>query len=270
MKKSVKIGILIVFLAIILVFGLVYFLTPDRLNILVVGSDQRGEERARSDVLMVFSIPKSPAKKTSLITIPRDSRVDIPDYGLDKITHAYVYGEREKGTILGNISLTEKTVESFLDIPMHGSLEFTFESFKEIVDMVGGVWTKDGYYDGEKALNLVRNRYRPGGDFARTEDQREIVTAMLTKMKDKDTALAVYNYLSESKKARIKIDKIKTTIFGAVTFLRRFGQLSLGEIKTAFIPGHGETIYSKKFGANLYYWVVNEGEKEKLIEEALK
>ncbi len=276
MKKSIKITIFIIILVLILApiltYGLLYIITPERYNILIVGSDQRGEERARSDVLMIFSLPKNPKKQASLITIPRDSRVDIPGYGLDKITHAYVYGEREGGdeAILGNIDLTKETIEKFFDIKIHGTLEFNFESFKDIIDMVGGVWTKNGFYDGEKALAQVRDRYRAGGDFARTEDQREIVKAVMTKLKDKNKAMEVYNYLQGSNKAEIKIDKTKGLLFGGATFVRRWGRLSLGEVKTDFIPGEGSYIYDEKFGQKLYFWVVDEEGKKKLVDECLR
>lgn len=276
MKKSIKITILIIILVLvlapILVYGLLYIITPERYNILIVGSDQRDEEKARSDVLMVFSFAKNPNKQTSLITIPRDSRVDVPGHGLDKITHAYVYGEREgeDKAILGNIDLTKETVENFLDIKIHGTMEFNFESFKEIIDMVGGVWTEEGFYDGDKALALVRNRYRAGGDFARTDDQREIVKAVMTKLKDKDKALQVYNYLKDSDKADININKTKALVFGGVTFVRRFGKISLGDMKTEFIPGEGSYIYDENFGQQLYFWVVDEAEKNKLVEEYLR
>lgn len=264
--------VLVLILAPILAYGLLYVLTPDRYNILIVGSDQRGEERARSDVLMVFSLPKNPKEPTSLITIPRDSRVNIPGHGLDKITHAYVYGEREGegDSILGNIDLTKQTVEEFLDIKIHGSLEFNFDSFKEIIDMVGGVWTEDGFYDGEKALALVRDRYRAGGDFARTSDQRQIVKAVMSKLKNKDKALEVYNYLKESEKADIRINKTKALVFGGVTFVRRFGKLSLGDIQTEFIPGEGGYEYSDKFGQNLYFWIVDKPGKEELVDKYLR
>jgi anionic cell wall polymer biosynthesis LytR-Cps2A-Psr (LCP) family protein len=247
-----------------------YLLAPDRYNILIVGCDRRGEERARSDVMMVFSIPKSPKEQTSLITIPRDSRVNIPGHGMDKMTHAYIYEDLTDKSSIGNIELTQETIEDFLDIKINGTVEFTFESFKDVVDLVGGVWTDDGYYDGEKALAQVRDRYRAGGDFARTDDQRKVFRAVLSQMKNKDTAQEVYNYLKESDSAEINIDFTRLGMFGATTFVRRLGKLSLGDIKTDFIPGHGETLYAENFGQNLYFWVIDEEGKEKIVEEYLK
>jgi len=270
MKSLFKIIVPLIILAPLALAVLLYLITPDRYNILIVGSDQRGEERARSDVLMIFSVAKSPKEPTSLITIPRDSWVDIPGHGLDKMTHAYVYGDLSESSQIGNVDLTKETIEKFLDIPIHGTVEFTFESFKEIVDLVGGVWTEDGQYDGEKALAMVRDRYRAGGDFARTADQRDVFKAILTKAKDKDTALSIYNHLKKSNKAEINIDITKAGMFGVATYIRRYGRLTLGEIKTDFIPGQGQSLYSEKFGQNLYFWVVDEEGKNELVDEALR
>ncbi|NQU99707.1 MAG: LCP family protein [Parcubacteria group bacterium] len=271
-KKRIFLKIILPLIIIIpiLLFGIVYLLAPDRYNILIVGCDRRGEERARSDVMMVFSIPKSPKEQTSLITIPRDSRVDIPGHGMDKMTHAYIYEDLTDASSIGNIELTQETIEKFLDIKINGTVEFTFESFKDVVDLVGGVWTDDGYYDGEKALAMVRNRYRAGGDFARTDDQRKVFRAVMTQMKDRETATEVYDYLKESDSAEINIDFTRLGMFGATTFVRRLGKLSLGDIKTDFIPGQGQTLYAENFGQNLYFWVIDEEEKEKMVEEYLK
>lgn len=269
-RLFLKIILPLIIIVPILLFGIVYLLAPDRYNILIVGSDRRGEERARSDVMMVFSIPKNPKKQTSLITIPRDSRVDIPGHGMDKMTHAYIYEDLTDVSSIGNIELTKKTIEDFLDIKIHGTVEFTFESFKDVVDIVGGVWTDDGYYDGEKALAMVRNRYRAGGDFARTDDQRKVFRAVMTQMKNKDTASDVYNYLKESNDAEININFVRLGMFGGATFVRRFGRLSLGEVKTDFIPGEGQTLYAENFGQNLYFWVIDEEGKEEMVREYLK
>ena len=78
-KKRIFLKIILPLIIIIpiLLFGIMYLLAPERYNILIVGCDRRGEERARSDVMMVFSIPKDSSKPTSLITIPRDSRVNV-------------------------------------------------------------------------------------------------------------------------------------------------------------------------------------------------
>lgn len=281
MKKFLK-GSAIAMLIFIFLLGffvlIVYFSAPKRFNILIIGTDQRGEERSRSDVLMVFSIPKSKKEQTTLLTIPRDTRVEIPGYGEDKITHAYVYGERKEGEILGNVDLTKETVENFLDVEINAVFEFNFTSFQEIVDRVDGITVNGVKMNGEKALEVVRNRYRDGGDFARTEDQREVFQGVIRKSLSKENATKVLAYLKTSKNARFDYEKNKAIHFGLGFIINRwtaflgFGN-GLGffkEIKEEVVPGKGGSYYSKNFGQNLYFWVPDEKELKELKKRGLE
>ena len=269
LKTLFWIIIIIVIIAIV-VAVFIYLAAPQRLNILVVGSDQRAEERGRSDVLIVFSVPKSPNEPTTLLSIPRDTLVEIEDRGQDKITHAYAYGDREEDTILGNIELTQQTVEEFLNAPMHGTVEVTFKGFEEIIDMQGGISVSSGDLNGEEALTIVRDRFRAGGDFARAEDQREIFLSLFSKMKNVETLREVYDYFQNSDQGRIRLNKPPIAAFGAATFVRRFGNLELGEVTEQVIPGKGESRYSSTYGQNLYYWVPDLAATEELVDEYLR
>ncbi|MBU1167081.1 LCP family protein [Patescibacteria group bacterium] len=274
MIKKLALGcfVTVIVLVLIVVLGLylIYKTAPDRYNVLIVGTDQREEERSRSDVLMVFSIPKNPKKQTTLLTIPRDTKVEIPGEGLDKITHAYVFGDREEGEKLGSVDLTKETVENFLDIKIDATVEFNFKSFAEIVDMLGGVAVDGQTLDGEKALEIVRDRYRAGGDFARTADQREVFSGLLDKIKNQSNLEEVTNYIGSSKDARLDYNKNRLIRFGAAFMLRRYGRLTLGNIKEEVIPGSGGNSYSEKFGQNLYFWNPDEAELQEMIKRGLK
>lgn len=266
--------LLIIFLVLLVLFLIVYLFMPSRFNILFVGSDQRDEVAGkRSDSLMVLSIPRSPKKKISLVTIPRDSRIMIDGYEgeEEKITHAYGYGDEALEGVLGNIELTKKEVGQLLGIPIHGTVEFTFESFENLIDHMGGVNTETyGLIDGYRALERSRNRFRAGGDFARTADQREIFMSLFSRMKDPSEAMKAYGFMDEHDQTRFKINKTRLVGFGLATVIRRFGKLSLGDVVTDVVPGHGETIYSEKFGQNMYFWVVDEEGKREVIERLLK
>lgn len=258
-------------IGVLLVAVLFVAFAPSRFNILVIGSDQRGTERARSDVMFIFSLAKWPNQESALITIPRDTQVEIPEYGLDKLTHAYVYGEVEEGSVLGNRELTKRTIEENLDIRIDGTVEVTFESFVEIVDALGGVTLESaGALDGQAALAQVRNRYRPGGDFARTADQRELFRALLTKVRDQANAELIWKMAQESDQIRIDIPSLRFGHFGAAFVVLRAGQLSLGDVHDEALPGQGQTLYAPNFGQNLYFWVLDEPATEELVETYLR
>jgi len=271
--KPIRIIFLIILIFVLTLAGvlfLVYIQAPSRLNILIVGSDQRSTEQARSDVLMVFSIPKSPHQPLSLITIPRDTRVEVPGFDTQKITHAYALGERDKDSILGNINLTKETVEEFLNIKIHGSVEFTFESFQELVDHLGGVDVDGEHINGEAALKIVRNRYREGGDFARTEDQREIFLELGRKINTLAEARELYNFFNTHDQTRLKYERFTVYTFGLTAFVRRLGKLDLTNTYTNFIPGKGDYIYTPEFKTDLYYWVPDETGTKELVDKYLK
>ncbi|MBU1119546.1 LCP family protein [Patescibacteria group bacterium] len=274
MKKFVigffiVVGLIFIIGAIIL--GVLYVAAPDRYNVLIIGTDQRGDERSRSDVLMVFSIPKNPKEQTTLLTIPRDSKVEIPGEGEDKITHAYVYGKKkDPDSSLGNVDLTQSTVENLLGIKMDATLEYNFDSFSEIVDLIGGVNVDGTQMDSDDALLAARNRYRAGGDFARTEDQRQIFQSILAQAKNKDVATALYHYMTTSKNARLQFSRMSAGHFGLGFYMRRLGRISIGDITEEVVPGKGGTQYSAKFGQNLYFWGVDEEGLEEIVEEGFR
>ncbi|MGI6658814.1 MAG: LCP family protein [Dethiobacteraceae bacterium] len=104
---------------------------PDKdiTNIMILGVDQRTNEPARADTIIIVSI-NNDTDEVAMISIPRDSRVEIPGRGLDKINHAMAFG---------GINLMRATVEKLLGVPMHHYVYTNFAGFENIVDSIGGV-----------------------------------------------------------------------------------------------------------------------------------
>lgn len=247
---------------------MVYLSEPARYTILIIGSDQRGDERARSDVLMIVSIPKSPVQQMTILTIPRDTRVKIPEYGVQKMTHAYALGDREEGSdLLGNPALTQETVENFLGIEIDATAEFTFDSFTHIIDAFGGVDTSQGHLTGEEALAIVRDRFREGGDFARTVDQREIFINLVRSVNTPREMWELRTLFDDEEGARLRYRVGSTVQFGIAFVTRRLGHVSIGDVREEVVPGSGDSIYTPDFGKNLYYWIPDEEATSALVTE---
>jgi LCP family protein required for cell wall assembly len=158
------------------------------ISILLIGVDERKGDRGRADSLIVLAV--NPNKKSiEMVSIPRDTRVEIVGKGIeDKINHSYAFG---------GVEMTIATVEKFLDIPIDYYIKVNMESFKDIVDAVGGVtvdnpfaFTYEGVtfpkgkitLDGEKALKYSRMRYDdPRGDFGRQDRQKQIIESVINK-----------------------------------------------------------------------------------------
>ena len=163
---------------------------PHKVNILVMGVDERSDDVGRSDTMFVVTVDTG-TKEVSLLSIPRDTRVKIPGYGWDKINHAYAEGGHK---------LSKRAVEDLLGIPLDYYAIINFAAFNKIVDAVGGVTIdveKRMYYedpydnllidlkpglqkmDGRTAIKYVRYRDEEG-DIGRIERQQKFVKAMLS------------------------------------------------------------------------------------------
>ena len=177
-------------------------------NILLLGSDTRsGSEAAqvsgsRADSIMLMHIPAD-GKGVYLVSIMRDTWVNIPGYGSAKINAALNYG---------GISLQVATVENLLGIKIDHVAEIEFEGFKALVNSVGGVdvqvpfnfdiniWSfKQGmqHMDGGAALAFVRARYQfADGDYQRVRNQRAFLRGLYNTMKAKGALSNVGSFQS--------------------------------------------------------------------------
>ncbi|CAN5559539.1 hypothetical protein BH24ACT11_BH24ACT11_05910 [soil metagenome] len=180
---------------------------------LVVGSDSReglseqerqdlstgSVEGQRTDTIMLLHTGSGP---TLLLSLPRDSPVEIPGREPNKINAAYAYG---------GPSLLVRTVEQNTGVAVDGYVEIGLGGFVNIVDGVGGVDVcpqeaitdpKAGLkitrgcqeLDGTEALGYARTRATPTADLQRVQNQREVVGAIADKAVSPWTALNPWRY----------------------------------------------------------------------------
>ncbi len=163
-------------------------------TVLLVGTDQRaGWDSARADSI-VFVRADQAAGKAYMISIPRDTRVEIPGHGLDKINHAWAFGEAP---------LMIETVSDYMGLPINYVFQVDFGNFEQAVDALGGVefGTETGWTDGElgvtvrsgvhlrqgtEALAIIRNRSwggRSGSEFVRVGVQQEFIKAIIPRLR---------------------------------------------------------------------------------------
>lgn len=152
-------------------------------NILLLGSDSRGEESARADTIMVAQY--HPDKGTyKLISIMRDTYVDIPGYGKNRINAAFARGGPE---------LLRETLKLNFDMDLQYYAIIDFEGFVQLVDEAFpqgveidvekqmskniGVTLEPGLQklDGKHLLGYVRFRHDAVGDFGRVERQQKVI-----------------------------------------------------------------------------------------------
>jgi LCP family protein required for cell wall assembly len=177
-------------------------------TVLVLGSDTRpkgskepGAETSgtgRSDSIMLMRVGGG---KNARLSIPRDTVVNIPGHGLDKINAAYAYG---------GDALAVQTIEQYLGIKVNHLIEVNFENFPQLINAMGGITYegscvvsrisggfKNGGYtlrlpkgkshiDGKQALALARTRHndcnKNESDLTRARRQQKILSAMKSRL----------------------------------------------------------------------------------------
>lgn len=181
-------------------------------NIAIFGIDTRGTSYGlgnRSDCIIIASVNNA-TKEVRLVSVYRDTYLKIDGIGLDKATHAYSYGGAQRAV---------KMLNENLDLNITEFVTVNFDAVVSVVDLLGGVEIdveqeeithlnayienntmitgiestpieEPGRYnlDGIQALAYSRIRYTAGGDHKRAERMREVMEAMLTKLKTKSVA----------------------------------------------------------------------------------
>ncbi len=161
------------------------------INMLMIGSDSRGADQGRSDVIILAHISDD-RSRVDLIHFPRDMYVDIPGHGKDKINAAYAYG---------GAPLLVETLQNLVDVPIEHVAIVDFQGFKAMTDAVGGVDVRvtqasPGYpvgmmhMNGDQGLTFVRDRHDLSqGDISRGQRQEAFIKAVMLKGLSKDTLL---------------------------------------------------------------------------------
>lgn len=184
----------------------------DPFTILLIGVDKRdlADDGVRSDTLILLRIDPQ-ARWAAMLSIPRDSIVNVPHLGLSKINAAYNYGYAHATDIYGTGidadaaggALTAETVEQYLKVKVDYIAQVDFHGFERLVDTLGGVVVDvptpllDAEYptedfgveriaipaglqvlDGRTALIYARSRHS-GSDFDRSKRQQQVLRALL-------------------------------------------------------------------------------------------
>jgi len=196
----------------------------DGFTVLLVGVDERAGDEGdgvRSDTLVLLRVNPREGRM-SLLSIPRDTRVDVRGRGQGKINSAYAYGYLHPNDLYaGDVSqqesgmaLAAETVESITGIRQYGyrvdyMTQLNFAGFAALVDALGGITVDvpkrivdDAYptadygvmriefaqgvqrMTGEQALIYARTRHADN-DFGRNQRQQQVIQAMLTEMRQR-------------------------------------------------------------------------------------
>lgn len=223
-------------------------------TVLLLGNDiRKGEDMARADSIIVARIdPEN--EKVWLVSIPRDTRVEIPGYGVDKINAAHFYG---------GPSLMIETVEEFLGMPINHYMDINFTGFVKAVDSLGGVWidvpqeiddekaasgSKNrvthidaGYQllNGEQALTFMRSRDYVDADFTRMKNQQAFFKALADQATNLDNVFKIPGMIKDVSQF-MSTDMSVAQMAEVAIALRNMGG---GNVETATVAGEWRTPY---------------------------
>ncbi|MEB3342350.1 LCP family protein [Okeania sp.] len=249
------------------------------INILVMGIDEVSgvpEDspdifEGRSDTLMlVRANPRN--KKVSLLSVPRDTRVEIPGVGVTKINQANVYGGQK---------LAESVLENTLnDIEIDRYVRVSKGAFRELIEQLGGIEVfvpepmfyvdntqqlkidlKVGWQtlNGEQAEQFIRFREQVHGDIGRIQRQQVLLKALRSRV----TNVTVLPRLP--KIARVIQKYVDTNLtFQEILALANFGiDLEREDLKMVMLPGRA-SLRNEYSGS---YWVIDEDGRDRILEQ---
>jgi LCP family protein required for cell wall assembly len=181
----------------------------ERVNVLLLGIDLRCDEDGptRTDSMMVVSIDPV-GKAISALSLPRDTWVELPGFGMDSINDAHFQGEINEYPG-GGTGLAMDTVSNFLGIKVDHFVTINFEGFRDFINLIDGIqvnvpeaiddptYPDECYgYDpfeikpglqsmnGPIALKYARTRATLNGDIDRAARQQAVLLAVRDKVID--------------------------------------------------------------------------------------
>ena len=192
----------------------------------------------RADTIVLIKADLA-AEEFSLLSIPRDTMVEIPGRsGFDKINHAYFYEGPE---------LLVKTVESFTGVAVDHYIGFNYLAFKDVVDILGGVTFEvdediasrhedfeagEQVLDGDEAFALVRFRSEPLGDIARVMRQQRFMRAVAREAEEQALDQLLLLAIAAWKNIETDVSLNEAAIWGGLLL-----ELEEEEITKEIVPG---------------------------------
>jgi len=243
----------------------------ERTNILVLGVDARpGEKNSRSDTILLFSVdPK--LDKVAVISIPRDTRIEIQGGYKEKICAA---------NFIGGPEYAVDRVENLMHTNIDHYVLIDFKGFEKIIDIIGGVTIdvpqrmykpsegidlkpgKGQRLNGKDALAFVRFRDYVNGDIDRTHQQQVFIKALAKEVLQPKTITRLPSMIKELKQY-VKTDIGFTDMLKMASWAPGFNADS---IITQTLPG---SFYDEVDGnGNLLksYWLADEDAAANLLE----
>lgn len=257
-------------------------LKNELINILVLGTDNLGENVGRTDSMMLVTANVK-TKRVSILSIPRDTRVNIPGVGLTKINHANAIGESKGGLREGTLE-SARAVSNLLGVTINYFVKVNFQGFEKVIDTLGGIDVTlpnavddelrnihlsagEHHLSGDEALRLARARYGlKNGDFDRQKNQFYLFSAVAYEMLDLTniTKLPEEINVIQQELMDTNLSISKMAMYGLA-----FKGISEKNIKYFQLPGQGISAFDPLVGSEVYYYESDQAGVKKIVLESL-
>ncbi len=258
----------------------------DRVNVLLIGIDVTLDNRrqvinvARADTLVLVSFDPHGGRLGAL-SIPRDTRVEIPRHGVTKINASYAYGGPR---------LTVRTVERFLGVRVDYYIKLGPDSFARMVDALGGIEIdveKDMHYtdswagftvdlkkgrqrlNGNQVAGYIRFRQDPLGDIGRVNRQHQVIMALVRELRQPRTVLAGPRLLDAfARNTQTDLTRGEIVTLGVFALRARGAPLRVETLPGSFAPLYWEPdpVRIRAVVADLFYGLGEEDLKTQRVE----
>lgn len=261
----------------ILAQGLLPYRLSRPVNVVLMGIDRVPDAEpgspesfsSRSDTLMVARL--DPETETiTLLSVPRDTQVEVPGYGLTKINHANWFG--------GPQLVRDVIAHNFNGLDLDRYVRIDTGAFRALVDLVGGLEVtvpEDMYYEdqtqglyidlkagrqvlnGDQAEQFARFRHDAYGDIGRVQRQQMLLKALQQKMTQPQMVTKVPQLLE------VFQDYVDTNLtLEEMAALASFGlQQDATAVKMVLLPGRASS--PDEFVAS--YWLMDEAARDRIL-----
>ena len=166
----------------------------DKLNILFLGISGENYTSGNLTDSIIFVSINLESQKINLISIPRDLWVNSENgdkpapahkeltRGKQKINELYRIEGGEVKPDVSYASLLKGRVSEIIGQDIQYTAVVDLDGIKNIVNLIGGIDTEEGFMNGEQALFYIRDRSRPGNDFDRMLRQQKLIIAIIQKI----------------------------------------------------------------------------------------
>ena len=263
---------------------------PEKITMLLLGVDEdNSRDGTRTDTIMVACFD-TVNKKLSLISVPRDTRVEVPEDRYKvmrenipnlntnkvKINSIYSYGGEQ------GMDFLEKQIEELLGVEIDYYAKISFKGFVSLIDSIGGVdynvkkrcyyndkmglvidlYPGEQHLDGEKAIQLVR--FRTGyarADLERVEVQRDFLKAFLNQALSKEKIMSNPKAYIDTVTEYVETD---VTLGDISMLLNAVEGFDGNNFKGYTLPGEDE------YKNGVSYYIYDDAEIKKMIDEVYK